>query len=143
MFSQPVESIMEPGKFVTASPETTVQEAAELMSRRHVGAVLVVEQGHLLGIFTERDAVFRVIATGLEPCMTTIAQVMTCDPITISSGKSFGTAMLLMQKNGFRHLPITDDGRPVGIVSARTAMDPDLEEFVVEERRREHFQKML
>lgn len=141
MFSQPIRSIMERRKFVTAPPTTSVREASELMAKKQVGAVLVVEEGRLLGIFSERDAVFRVIARGLDPAATKLAQVMTKDPKTIKPSNTFGYAMTLMHENGFRHLPVVDDGKPVGIVSARSALDPDLEEFVCEERRRKHFKE--
>ena len=141
VFSQPVRSIMERRKFVTAPPTTTVREASELMARKQVGAVLVVEEERLLGIFSERDAVFRVIARGLDPATTKLDQVMTRDPKTIKPNNTFGYAMTLMHENGFRHLPVVDNGKPVGIVSARSALDPDLEEFVCEERRRKHFKE--
>jgi len=141
VFSQPIRSIMERRKFVTASPGTTVRAASELMARKQIGAVLVVEDERLLGIFSERDAVFRVIARGLDPAVTQLAQVMTPDPKTIKPNNTFGYAMTLMHENGFRHLPVVDNGKPVGIVSARSALDPDLEEFVCEERRRKHFKE--
>ncbi len=140
MFSQPIRSIMERHKLLTAAPTTTVRAAAELMAGKSVGAVLVVEDGQLIGIFTERDVVFRVIARGLDPAATRLASVMTPQPKTIKPSNTFGHAMTLMHENGFRHLPVVEDGKPIGIVSARSALDPDLEEFVCEERRRKHFQ---
>ena len=141
MFSQPIRSIMERRKFVTALPTTTVREASELMAKKQVGAVLIVEGERLLGIFSERDAVFRVIARGLDPATTRLGEVMTPEPKTIKPNNTFGYAMTLMHENGFRHLPVVDEGKPVGIVSARTALDPDLEEFICEERRRKHFKE--
>ena len=141
MFSTPVRELMEPRKLLLAAPETTVREAARSMARRTVGAVLVVQDDRLLGIFTERDVVFRVVARGLDPTKLTISEVMTADPKTITGDKSFGHAMLLMHENGFRHLPVVENGRPIGIVSSRSALDPDLEEFVSEERRRKHFEQ--
>ena len=141
MFSQPVRNIMERRKFVTTPPTTTVREASELMARKQIGAVLVVEGERLIGIFSERDAVFRVVAHGLDPSATTLGEVMTPDPKTIKPNNTFGYAMTLMHENGFRHLPVLDGGRPVGIVSARSALDPDLEEFVCEERRRKSFKE--
>ena len=114
MFSQPIRSIMERRKFVTAAPGTTVREASELMVKKQVGAVLIVEGERLLGIFSERDAVFRVIARGLDPAVTPLAQVMTPDPKTIKPNNTFGYAMTLMHENGFRHLPVIDNGKPVG-----------------------------
>lgn len=140
MFSQPIRSIMERRKFVVASPQTTVLEAARTMAKKHVGAILVVEDERLIGIFTERDAVFRVVAQGLDPSATQLAAVMTAAPKTATPDKSFGYAMSVMHENGFRHLPVIENGKPIGIVSSRSALDPDLEEFVCEERRRKSFQ---
>lgn len=138
MFDQPIRNIMEKKKFLTAPPETTVSNAAKLMAHKNVGAVLVVENERLVGIFSERDVVFRVIAQGLEAKTTTLTEVMTAAPKTLEPGKTYGHALLLMQENGFRHVPVVENGRPIGIVSSRNAMDPELEEFVFEERRREH-----
>jgi len=138
VFDQPVRNMMERKKFLTAPPDTTVSSAARLMASKNVGAVLVVEREELAGIFSERDVVFRVIAKGLDPKTTLLAEVMTAEPKTLEPGKSYGHALLLMQENGFRHVPVVENGRPIGIVSSRNAMDPDLEEFVFEERRREH-----
>lgn len=138
MFSQPVKYVMERKKLLTASPGTTVREAARRMAKRKVGAVLVVEEDSLVGIFTERDAVFRVIAQDRDGREVRLADVMTPSPKTVTPDKSFGYALLLMHENGFRHLPVLQDGKLLGIVSARNALDPDLEEFVSEAHRREH-----
>ena len=138
MFDQPIRNIMEQKKFLTAPPETTVSHAARLMADKNVGAILVVENERLVGIFSERDAVFRVIAQGRDAKTTLLTEVMTAAPKTLEPGKSYGHALLLMQENGFRHVPVIENGRPIGIISSRNAMDPDLEEFVFEARRREH-----
>jgi len=137
MFGQSVRSVMERKKLVTAPPATTIRKAADLMARRKVGAVLVVERKLLIGIFTERDALFRVMAKGRDPATTLLADVMSKAPTTIHPDKSFGYALLVMHENGFRHLPVVESGKLVGIVSARNALDPELEEFVSESRRRE------
>ncbi len=141
MFTQPVRNLMEQRKLLTAPPQTTVLQAATMMAKKHVGAVLVVEEERLIGIFTERDAVFRVIARKLDPATTPLVDVMTREPKTISPDKTFGYAMLLMHENHFRHLPVVENDKPIGIVSSRNALDPDLEEFVAEERRRKHIQE--
>jgi CBS domain-containing protein len=127
---------MDRRKLLTAGPETTVLEASRLMMTRNTGAVLVVRQDRLIGIFTERDTVFRVIAQGRDPGSTTLAEVMTPSPRTVGPDKSFGYAMLQMHEVGCRHLPVVENGRPIGIVSARNALDPDLEEFAHEALRR-------
>ena len=138
MFDQPVRNLMQHTKFLTASPESTVSSAAKLMADQNAGAVMVVQNDRLVGILTERDVVFRVIALGLDAETTRLNDVMTTAPKTLDPNKSYGHALLLMQENGFRHVPVIENGRPIGIVSSRNAMDPDLEEFVSEVRRREH-----
>jgi CBS domain-containing protein len=136
MYSMRVKSVMERKKLLLAPPETTVAKAARLMAKKNVGAVLVVEGRRLAGIFTERDAVFRVIAAGLDPGTTSIGQVMTPDPFTVPPGEIFGRALLAMHDGGFRHVPVVEDGKPIGIVSSRSALDPEMEEFTAETQRR-------
>jgi len=138
MFSQRIRSVMEKKKLLTAAPETTVSEAAKLMAKKNVGAVMVVENECLIGIFTERDALIRVIAKGRDTQTTKLADVMTSDPQTVDPNKSYGFALLMMHENGFRHVPVIENGKPIGIVSSRNALDPDLEEFVAEAQRRKH-----
>lgn len=111
------------------------------MSENHVSAILVVERGRLVGIFTERDAVQRVLAARLDPLATPLSQVMTRDPVTVSPKESFGYALLLMHDNGFRHVPVVDGERPIGVVSTRHALDPDLEEFTAEAARRKSIRR--
>jgi CBS domain-containing protein len=138
MFSQSIRSLMDRGKLLLVAGNTTVREAAEVMKAKQYGAVLVMEDDHVKGIFTERDAVFRVIAAGLDPDTTEVRKVMTKAPTTIGPDKTFGHAMLVMHENGFRHLPVVENDKLVGMVSSRNALDPSLEEFVFEERRRKH-----
>lgn len=137
MFDQSLRSIMDRRKFLTASPGTSISAASKRMSSRNTGAVLVVEGQQLLGIVTERDVVFRVVALGLDPKETTLMDVMTPEPKTLPPGRAYGHALLLMHEGGFRHVPVVEDGKPIGIVSSRQAMDPDMEDFVSEARRRE------
>ncbi len=138
MFSQRIRSVMERKKLLTAPPETTVSDAAKLMAKKNVGAVMVVKNELLVGIFTERDAVFRVIAQGRDTRTTLLAEVMTTAPQTVDQDKSFGYALLMMHENGFRHVPVVEKGKPIGIVSSRNALDPEMEEFVAEAQRRKH-----
>lgn len=141
MWGQPIRNVIEPRKLVVASPQASVSEAVRLMRDGKVGAVLVVKEAKLVGIFTERDAVYRVMAENRNPELTLIGEVMTPDPITVSPDESFGYALLLMHEKGFRHAPVVEDGRPVGVVSARNALDPDLEEFAAEAERRRHISR--
>ena len=137
MYSTRIRDVMERRKLVTAPPETSVKEAARLMASAKVSAIMVVEKKQLVGIFTERDAVFRVVAQDRDVQETKLADVMTPHPITLGPDKSFGYALLVMHENNFRHVPVLDNGRLIGVVSARNALDPDLEEFVAESHRRE------
>lgn len=138
MLSELVRNVMEPGKVLLAPPHTSVGEAVRLMAQKHVSAVMVVEGGALIGIFTERDVVFRVVAQNRDTRATLLAEVMTRAPRTIAPDESFGYALLVMHQNGFRHLPVVENGVPIGILSARDALDPELEEFAAEAARRRH-----
>jgi CBS domain-containing protein len=115
-----------------AEKTLTVLEAAILMKEKGKGALLVVEASRLSGIFTERDALFRVIAAGRDPATTLLADVMTPQPQTIHPDEPFVKALRVMHKRGFRHLPVVEHGRPLGVVSARDALDDDLYELRVE-----------
>jgi CBS domain-containing protein len=141
MFSHKVREVMDRKKLVKAPPSTTVLKAAKLMASKQCGAVLVVQEQKLIGIFTERDALYRVIAQGLDPAATVIGDVMTTSPRTVDPDHSFGHALYTMSQNRFRHLPVIKDGVPIGIVSSRSAMDPELEEFASETARRKHFSR--
>lgn len=138
MMDRLVKDVMEPAKALVLSPAVTVSEAAKQMAKRNIGAAMVVEDERLIGVFTERDALFRVIAQGLDPRTTRLAAVMTANPRTVEPHMSYGYALVEMQENGFRHMPVVEGAKPIGIVSSRNAMDPELEDFVSEVRRREH-----
>ena len=103
---------------VTLQPSATVREACRCMRDRRVGAVLVTEgDQRLLGIFTARDAVHRVLADGKSAGRTKLAAVMTRDPDTMPPGKTAIEALRLMEDGRYRHVPIVDGGKVVGIVS--------------------------
>ena len=138
MFDLRIRKVMNRKKLLVAAPETSVNEAARLMAKKNVGAVMVLENRRLVGIFTERDALIRVIAKGRDTKTTVLGDVMTADPQTVDPEESFGHALLMMHENGFRHVPVIEDGEPIGIVSSRNALDPDLEEFVAEAQRLKH-----
>jgi CBS domain-containing protein len=136
MYSQRVNSLIDPRKLIAIAPELSVRDAACLLAECNAGAVVVIEQERLVGILTERDIAFRVVARDLDPQQTRVDAVMTRDPITIGPRDTYGSALLIMHERGFRHLPVVERGQVIGIVSARNALDPELEEFVFESRRR-------
>jgi len=99
-------------------PTATIKFACESMRRRKVGAVLVADaENRLIGIFTGRDAVGRVIAEGRNAETTTLAEVMTPRPKTMPPGLSAIEALRLMHDAGCRHVPIVEDGKILGVVS--------------------------
>lgn len=129
---------------VTAPADITVSEAARLMKQHQVGALMIVDRaGKLAGVFTERDALFRVLAAGLDGTHTPIADVMTARPLTIAPDQHFARALYMMHEGGFRHVPVVEGGKPVGMVSARDALGPELEAFVYELLRQEQVSQIL
>lgn len=104
---------------VTAAPDETVAHAAYIMTTNGVGAVLVVEGDRLVGMLSERDVLTRVVGEGRDAGQTRVAEVATPDPTTVSADTHVRECSELMRAKGIRHLPVTRDGAPVGIVSAR------------------------
>lgn len=106
-------------QLLTLPRTASVRDAARAMRERHVGSVLIAAADRLEGIFTERDMVFRVVAEGRDPDATALADVMTADPDVLPPQASALDALRRMQDGGYRHLPVVDRGRLVGIVSRR------------------------
>ena len=112
--------------FPTVAPNNSIRECAFIMKEWKSSAVLVVDGDQLLGIFTERDIVFRCVALSCPLDTIQVAHVMTKDPQTIHCDRPFGHALHLMYEGGFRHLPVIDHcGRPVGLLAAHDALDAD------------------
>ena len=105
---------------LTVDPTTPLAEAAERMSDRGVGAALVLSGERVSGILSERDVLRAVATGGVEG--THVAAWMTRDPETVEASESTGQAAALMIHGGFRHLPVMDAGKPVGMVSIRDLM---------------------
>jgi CBS domain-containing protein len=143
MPQRPIKDVIAKQKIVTSPPSTTVREAAKAMKQRNVSSVLIVNAGRLVGIFTERDAVSRVLAEGRDANATKLADVMTRKPKTIGPDKPVGFALLMMYEGGFRHVPVVKDGHPVGLISARDALGPELQEFESELERRKRIGEIL
>ncbi len=113
---------------VTANPNETVAEVARRMSTSKVGAVLVVEDGILRGLFSERDLLTRVVAEGRNPQTTVVGSVATPEVVTVDVSAPLKTVLHVFRENAFRHLPVVDTGKPVGVLSTR-----DFLAFLVEE----------
>ncbi len=101
----------------TVSPEATVRQAVREMNDKGVGALLVVEEGCPVGIFTERDVLRRVVDEGRNPASTQVADVMTADVLVVEPTTPVEQVMATMTERRIRHLPVVEDGKLVGIVS--------------------------
>ena len=143
MSQRTIRMIIEEQEPITAPATMTVSAAARLMKERRVGAIMVVDEGTLAGIFTERDALIRVLAEERDVQTTRLADVMTRNPKTIHPDRSFAEALQMMYGGTFRHVPVVEDGRPVGMISARDALGPELEAFVYEMLRQEQVGDIL
>jgi CBS domain-containing protein len=106
----------------------TVLEVAQAMVSRNIGAVPVLREGVLVGIFSERDLMKRVVVDGRDPRLTRVEEVMTPEPLRVGPHDDLQTCMLLMQRHGFRHLPVCDGAQLQGVVSLRDLMLHDLDE---------------
>jgi CBS domain-containing protein len=124
---------------VLVSGDTTVREAAKLMASRKIGAVMVGEGQSLAGIFTERDLATKVVATGRDPEKIRLSEVMTPRPDTIRPDETARDALERMSRGGYRHLPVVDQGKLIGMVSVRDIYAAVLHELQDELQDREAF----
>lgn len=136
MSSRPrlVRDIMQRHHPVVAGPGDTAATAAARMTEEACGSILVCEGERLVGIFTERDLMTRVVGKGLDPKGTRLREVMTPDPDWIESTKTARDALRQMDEIGYRHLPVLEQGRVLGVISRRDipietvfVMQPELE----------------
>ena len=125
-----IRNIVQDQDILTAPSKTSVADAAHMMKQHKVGAILVVDADQLVGIFTERDGLYRVVADQRDVRKTLLSEVMTANPQSIHPDEPFPRALHMMHTGGFRHVPVVENGTPIGIVSARDALGPELEDFV-------------
>ena len=115
---------------IFVSPDTTVFEALELMFEKNIGALLVMEQEKFIGIFTERDYARKVILKGKSSKEIPVKEIMTENPVVVTSDTSVEDCMWLMTNKFTRHLPVIDDDKLTGIVSIG-----DLVKFIIDEQK--------
>lgn len=101
------------------SPKDTIRTAAKLMRDKKIAALLVMNADRLVGIITERDMTVRVIAAGLNPDSSEVADIMTAEPDTLSPHDTAADAIHMMKSRGYRHLPVVEDDKVIGMVSVR------------------------
>jgi CBS domain-containing protein len=122
------------GEFVEGRPihavsrELTVAEAARFMAEKKVGAVPVTKENRLVGIFSERDVITRVIALGRDPSKTVIGDVMTTRIVVAETDEGHASCLKKMQKAHCRHLPVVSGGQLLGMVSLRDLLMVDIDE---------------
>jgi signal-transduction protein with cAMP-binding, CBS, and nucleotidyltransferase domain len=121
-----VADILHDRKLFSVSPEQTVAEVARQMAGLHVGAILVLHNGELLGVFSERDLMTRVVLMGRDPNTTPVSYVMSTDLATIEESATVEQAMQKMDVCKCRHLPVLRDERVVGFLSMRDLMHIEL-----------------
>ena len=113
---------------VSAEVRQTVLDVAREMVKHNIGAVPVLRDGQLAGIFSERDLMSRVVVAGKHPAQTLVSEVMTDDPLTIDPNDTLETCMTLMRRHGFRHLPVCQGRELKGVISLRDVLLHDLDE---------------
>ncbi len=146
MPNREVLEIIQNRDFLTSTPEKSVRAVAAHMKQFGAAAVLVVDQqdGTLIGICSERDLTYKVLAEGLDTLGTKVGDIMTPNPMVIGPDKPFGHALHLMFEGGFRHMPVVDPiGRPIGLISSRDALGLEVCNFGKELEHREELAEVL
>ena len=130
LFAEPIKSLHRRTGRVAVPPGTTIGQAARIMKEHRIGCLLVEDDGKLIGIFTERDILTKLVGTGYDPATVRVDGVMTRDPETLTPEDPIAFALQRMSVGGFRHVPLVDaDGRPVGILSVKDIVDYLAEHF--------------
>jgi CBS domain-containing protein len=115
-------------RVVSAPPDTTIRAAAVMMSKGRIGAIPIMQGDRLVGIFSERDLMTRVVVPQLDVNETRVSEVMTTEVVTATLDETVEGCVQKMQRVGCRHLPVTVDGRVVGMVSMRDLLRDEIEE---------------
>lgn len=106
----------------SVSPSTSILEAVRFAREKNVGALPVLDGDRLVGIISERDFAFKILAEGFGPDEFTVEDFMTCDPDCVGSSVDLTYCLSHMREKGVRHLPVVDEGKLVGIVSLRDVL---------------------
>ncbi|MGZ7031239.1 MAG: CBS domain-containing protein [Thermoanaerobaculia bacterium] len=120
-----IAELIEGKPLIHVEPGQSVRAVARMMSDRNVGAVAVLDSGTLVGVFSERDIMTRVVAPGLNPESTPISKVMTRDLVVGNPKDDIDVALQKMHAVGCRHLPVVDEGNLIGMISIRDLLQVD------------------
>jgi CBS domain-containing protein len=125
---KPIRPLVETREVVVVDVGTSIAQAARIMSERHIGAVPVLDGERVAGIFTERDVLARVVATGVDPAKTPVSNVMSTSLVVAEINEAHDVCMRRMQQARVRHLLVLRDGRLAGILSMRDLVAVELDE---------------
>ena len=106
----------------------SAEEAARYMAERNVGAVVVLKQGELAGLLSERDILTKVVATARDPKKTRVSEIMSENLVLVDANRTYEDCLALMKQNAIRHLPVVDSGKLLGLVSLRDLLQVDVSE---------------
>jgi CBS domain-containing protein len=116
--------------YVFVKTNTSVEDAVKEAEKNNLGGVLVEDKGEVVGIFTENDLSRKVVAKGKDVKKTTMADVMTKNPICVDWNTDVDTCMFMMMRNNFRHIPVRDnDGKIFGVAAVRDVLKAKIEEI--------------
>ncbi len=116
------------GELISVSPDATVFQALQVMAEQDIGAVLVMDMGDVLGIFSERDYARRIVLQGRTSAGTKVRDIMTSKVVYVGPQQSVAECMALMTDKHFRHLPVMDAGRVIGMLSIGDLVRATIEE---------------
>lgn len=120
--------IMRYGFLFTVQRPVTVSEAVRIMATHNVGIVAVLDGDRLVGVFSERDVVRRVVDRGLDPAATPVGSVMTSELVVADADDDYQSAIRKMDQANVRHLPVVSQGRLLSMISIRDLMRVDLDD---------------
>ncbi len=135
-----IQEIMQERPIYSVNRDQTVAETVRYMAEKNVGAVPVLKEDRLVGVFSERDVIKRVLARGLDPATINVGDVMTTKLVVAQADESFESCLAKMRKAHCRHLPVVQADRLIGVVSLRDLLMIDLDE---KERNLEYLQSYI
>ncbi len=119
MIVKSVRDVVSSRELPAVQADVCIRDASEVMDAFDIGAILVLQGDALAGILSERDVVRRCVLTGFDPVETAVGAIMTADPQSVQADQGLADAIALLDGGGFRHLPVLDGDRPIGILSVR------------------------
>jgi CBS domain-containing protein len=136
---RPLKQMLKPRVLWTVGPAESVLAAARIMAEKNIGFLVVLENGKIVGVLSERDCIRRVVLAGKSPEDTPVADIMVREVVTADLKDTFADCMRLMHTHGIRHLPVLDSDKAVGVISVRDLLREAVEHHtrVISELERE------